>query len=225
MLNTTYNLSSDFSTKLDRSAMLSWSVTAEQFEAIQECCYDCTTEDGRKNGSRMPSDWEGALDWASDRSVFLYSEAVEYCKRRFGANSNFMAQLDKERVCFVYADENHNYCDYQVTDREIAYETIKGTEFYICQEEDRVTFCVAIPLYRRHSSDHRSILLAIGGVTNATRNRWEQFWTEIKDTCDKILLPHEFPLMETWAELEGRGLKDLSWNDPEDYEDPEYEDE
>jgi hypothetical protein len=201
----TYHLSSDFSAKNDAEAYLRWSLTATQFSDIQARC----------SGNQIPQTWQGALEWASARSSFLYSEAVRYCDYKFAEiNPNYWASLTEERVCFEYSNVNQ-YCDYQVSDGAIAYETTRGTQFWIFKEDgdgNGESFHVALPLSRKGGDHHKSILLAIGGVTNDDRDRWENtyllpkdtpretfemLWGEMKEAYDRVLVPHGFPVMET----------------------------
>ena len=143
------------------------------------------------------------------------------------------------------------YCDYQVSDGAIAYETTRGTQFWIFREGKEgsgETFHVFLPLDRKNGNHHKSILLAIGGVSNDDRDRWENthllpedtpretfemLWGEMKDAYDRVLVPNEFPAMETYAEAEVRWAaskeKQREWSEgrqdrlAEDYEDSDYD--
>ena len=243
---TTYHLSSDRLAETDLSKMLSWDLNAEQFEAIQHRC----------SGNEIPSSWEGALSWADERSEFLYSQALSYIESGYplgAARSEEMMDLKRDDICSMYAEDN-DYCDYHVADAAVAYCTTRGTQFWIFREggeqEGGETFHVALPVGRSGGNHHKSILLAIAGISNADRDRWEdtyklpkgtpretfeELWGEMKEVYDRILVPHGFPVMETYAESEARWAamhqRNREWSEglrdrlAEDYEDaPEFED-
>ena len=208
---------------------LRWDLTADQFVQIQDRC----------SGNKIPPTWAGAQQWAAERSEFLVSEAEAHLK------SECIDRLGE------YASAVQ-YCDYQASDRVVAYRTTSGTIFWVFQEggDDGEAFYVSLPVGRSSGNHHKSILLSIGGVSNADRDRWEntyklpkgtpretfeELWGEMKEVYDRILVPHGFPVMETYAESEARWAemhqRDRKWSEgrqerlAEDYEDAsEFED-
>lgn len=223
---TTYHFSSDEMLNYGLDEVQPWDLTADQFVAIQERC----------SGNAIPPTWAGAQQWAKDRSEELHAEATEY------ANSP---------NCGYYSLPM-GYCKYFVSDDSIAYKTTSGTQFWIFREgaeDGGETFHVTLPLDRVHGNHHKTILLAIAGVSDADRDRWEKtyllpgdtspdvfeaLWNEQKDAYDRVLVPHGFPPMETYAEAEARWEESRERNRKwlegrqgrlaEGYEETEYED-